>query len=308
MTLQATKPAEWRHEPKIVGDVFLTSWKDARRIGASDVPTILGLNSYKTPHRLWLEKRGEFPQSEDNEAMKWGRRMENVIAFAFAEETGLQVTDNVHIYAHPTHNYLTCTPDRFVSVDGQIGPLEIKNVSEWFLDSWKDGASDPAMIQLHAQMTVLGARFGYLAACVGGNKLKWVRLEYEPAISDEIVRASGEFWKLLETGTPPPLSAGDLETMKERYPRSNGETIDLPDSLEYAIRDYENAAAQEKHFSGLKAEAQARICNALGGAERGRCGRYVVSWANVERKSYTVAASSGRRFSLKQLKETNNAN
>lgn len=67
-----------------------TEWHEQRRagIGGSDVAALLGLSKWKSPYQLFLEKTGNAPPQEDNEAMYWGRMLEPVIRDAYEEKTG----------------------------------------------------------------------------------------------------------------------------------------------------------------------------------------------------------------------------
>ena len=59
-------------------------------IGGSDAGTILGLNPYKKPYELWLEKTGakEPEDISEKEAVKAGVYLEPVIAQWYTDETG----------------------------------------------------------------------------------------------------------------------------------------------------------------------------------------------------------------------------
>ena len=48
------------------------AWLSERRkhITGTDVAAILGLSRFKTPLRVWLEKKGEI-EPDENEAMRW---------------------------------------------------------------------------------------------------------------------------------------------------------------------------------------------------------------------------------------------
>lgn len=59
-------------------------------IGGSDAAVIMGLNSYKSPYELWIEKTGqaEPPDLSGNQFVYWGTKNEPAIAEWFQEETG----------------------------------------------------------------------------------------------------------------------------------------------------------------------------------------------------------------------------
>ena len=49
-------------------DMSHQEWLEDRKrgIGGSDVATVLGLNKYKSPYQLWLEKTGHAPSLQLN--------------------------------------------------------------------------------------------------------------------------------------------------------------------------------------------------------------------------------------------------
>ena len=64
-------------------------------IGGSDVGTILGVNKFKSPYVLFLEKTGKLePENIDNKLqVKLGHKMEQVVAELYEEETGIKLID-----------------------------------------------------------------------------------------------------------------------------------------------------------------------------------------------------------------------
>ena len=52
-------------------------WLAARNQGitATDIPTIVGANPYKSAYKLWLEKRGDISRDDlsQNQKVQWGK-------------------------------------------------------------------------------------------------------------------------------------------------------------------------------------------------------------------------------------------
>ncbi|NLH44914.1 MAG: endonuclease, partial [Acholeplasmataceae bacterium] len=71
------------------------AWLKARNsgIGGSDAGIIVGLNKWKSPFQLWLEKTGqvEAESLSDNEFVYWGNVLEQVVADEFTVRTGKKV-------------------------------------------------------------------------------------------------------------------------------------------------------------------------------------------------------------------------
>ena len=68
-------------------------WLEYRNktIGGSDASAILGMNNFASPYKVWAEKLGKLPPTEDNEAMRIGRDLESYVAQRFTEKTGKKV-------------------------------------------------------------------------------------------------------------------------------------------------------------------------------------------------------------------------
>lgn len=62
-------------------------------IGGSDAAVIMGLNPYKSPYQLWMEKTGQAapPDLSGNRFVYWGTKNEPNVAEWFQEETGKKV-------------------------------------------------------------------------------------------------------------------------------------------------------------------------------------------------------------------------
>lgn len=65
-------------------------WLHWRRkgIGGSDASAIAGINPWKSPMAVWLDKTGQIEPEEAGEAAYWGNVLENVVADEFKERTG----------------------------------------------------------------------------------------------------------------------------------------------------------------------------------------------------------------------------
>jgi putative phage-type endonuclease len=107
------------------------AWLEARRacLCATDVAAILGLNPYKSPLSVWLEKTGQAEVEEVTAAMKRGTRMERYVAEQYVEETGYGVTPS-QLYRHPRFEQFGATPDYEVEDAPDMRLLECKT-AKW---------------------------------------------------------------------------------------------------------------------------------------------------------------------------------
>ncbi|XVV35055.1 YqaJ viral recombinase family protein [Streptomyces sp. CA-100214] len=173
-------------------------WLTVRRagIGGSDVAAILGLDDYRGPLRVWEEKAGY--EEPENDRMKWGTRLEGVIAEGFEEETGLVTAIPAGTFAHLDHPWALANIDRHVLEDGLVvAPLELKNKSEYVARKWEgnDEAPDSPAIQAHWYTAVGGYSHSYVAALLGGNRLTVFRQDRNEELIAELFRICGEWYQ-----------------------------------------------------------------------------------------------------------------
>ena len=64
-------------------------WLNERRtgIGGSDAAAVMGLNPWKSPLDVYLDKTGQLMESPDNPALYWGRVLEEVVAREYSLRT-----------------------------------------------------------------------------------------------------------------------------------------------------------------------------------------------------------------------------
>ena len=60
-------------------------WLENRRqgIGGSDASVVCGINRYKSPLELWMEKTDQLPQQGAGEAAYWGTQLEALVPYLF---------------------------------------------------------------------------------------------------------------------------------------------------------------------------------------------------------------------------------
>lgn len=300
------------------------AWLAARRLGSSDAGAALGLNPFKSPYQLWAEKTGRMPGVEENEAMRWGKLLEPVIAFEFGSRNQLEVMCAGSMFTHPKYDWMTATPDYFAEstteIAGSRAIVECKNVSYFQSERYaNDEIPDYVHIQLLHQMCVLGVNVGYVVALLGGNNLVWRKVETDAHEFEWLIRAEKAFWDCVVSDTPPPLRSGDGDVLNAMYPESDSEEITLasPDAIR-ALEEYAQAKAQMKHHEKIKDESEAKLKALMGASERAICVDSRIIWKTVKSNRVDTKAmeaehadivaqfrkpSTSRRFEVKAIKE-----
>ena len=274
-------------------DMPRDEWLQKRRqgIGGSDASVILGLNPWKTQMDLWLEKTGEFTEDEDNEKMYWGRILEDIVAQEFSIRTGLKVRRKNAILQHKQHPFMLANVDRLVI--GQKAGVECKNIGIRSAEHWEMGVPEYYQAQVQHYMAVTGYPVWYVAVLIGGQEFRYYKLTMDEQFIHELIQAEAEFWKLVETRTPPPLdgSKASTELVKRMYPEAEqGKEIELPFEAFELIQQYEQACEEEKQIQLKKDEAANKLKNMLGTAERGSIHGRQVIWQNTVSKRLNTKA------------------
>ena len=263
-------------------------WLEVRRktIGGSDAAAIVGLSSYGSPYTVWANKTGRLPDSEDNEAMRQGRDLEEYVAKRWMEATGKKVRRcNAILY---NNQYLFAHADIDRAVAGENAGLECKTTSTLNVRQFH-GVEFPEKyyVQCVQYMAVTGADRWYLAVLVLGKGFYTFVLERNQDEIDALMAAEKDFWDLVEQDTPPVLDGMEVtgEALQAIYPSSNGGSIQL-----FGRESLLNEYFTLKDEAQLLEEKMARIINTIKedmqDSEKGSCGAFSVSWKTQTRRQF----------------------
>ena len=299
-------------------DMERDEWLEYRKqgIGGSDASAILGINPWKSPMDVWLEKTGEFEdEQEDNEKMYWGNVLEDVVAKEFSIRTGLRVRRRNAILKHKDHPFMLANVDRLVI--GHKAGLECKTAGQYTADDWAMGVPEFYQAQVQHYMAVTGYKVWYVAVLIGGQEFKFFKLTRDNQFIKELIETERDFWQKVENKTPPPIDGtrASSELIKRLYPEAEkGKETELPYEAYQLIQQYDQACEDEKRVKLLKDEAANNLKDMLGTAEKGFIHDRQVTWSSVTSKRFDSKAlkkdhpdiyeqylneSSYRRFSIK---------
>lgn len=222
--IQANRVFSYADDPEKKDPEIKKQWLETRRsgIGGSDIAAIIGLNPWKTPLQVFLDKKGKSEQVESNEKMKWGNVLEPVVAKEFAERTESNIVRINYLLADKTHDYMMADIDRLIIETKDIikedmgnGILEIKTTG-WG-EAWEDGnIPETAYCQVQWYLGITGLKWAKVAALVRGQELIIPEIIWR---SDETIKALQDmatmFWKehIIKDQIPTPQSAEDFSYM-----------------------------------------------------------------------------------------------
>lgn len=244
----------------------------AQDLTSTEVAALFGVSPYMTEYELYLIKTGQLPNDfAETDRTKWGRRLENVIAYGVAQDRGLEV--------EPFKNYARIPALRmgssfdFLILPGEgykRGLMEVKNVDGLqFRRGWIEGGDDaddeaPPHIefQVQHQMEVADIDWCLIAALVGGNTPKVIARQRDREVGALIRERVAAFWHRVDTGNPPtPNFTKDGDVLARLYRDNDGATIDLSDNarLTELCVAYKEAGEQKKQAETVRDAAKAEI-------------------------------------------------
>ena len=284
-------------------------WLEARDlgIGGSDAAVIMGMNPYKSPYQLWLEKTGqaEAPDLSGNQYVYWGTKNESNIADWFQEETGKKVK-RLGTLRSKEYPFMLANVDR--TVVGENAGLEIKTAGVRQYRKWKDDEiPDDYYCQCLHYMAVTGADYWYIAVLLGGNEAKWKRIERNEEDIQHLIMAETDFWKLVETRTPPPVDGSDscAAALSAQYKGGDPNySIILPPDVDGVIASLEDDKAIMDALKKQITEKENQLKALLGNAEEGTTDHYRVLWkTQAGRSSAPLAKIKKQAPDIYQLLE-----
>ena len=274
-------------------------------IGASDTPAILGLDLYRTPYDVWLEKTGRIPPTDltGNKAAEAGIILEPSV-LDFAEQHIGKIMRKVEIpvdgLGFPLIVHLDgITVDSGDPVEAKTSGLFSPLAIEWGEDG-TDEVPDYVAIQVQVQIAASKKNLGHIPAFLGGRGFSMFRLPSNKELQQIIMDSLGKFWiDCVQADTPPPNSVPSL-AIAGRIRREPGSTIEIDQEV---IDQYLTAGDLAKGAKNNFDAAKAVMLAFLGDAEAGLIDDVTrVTYFEQERKAYEVQASKFRVLRIKKMK------
>lgn len=300
-------------------------WLAERKKGltATDLPVLMGMNSWKTPLEVYMSKKGlKDDEVVDNDRVWFGNVAEQPMAARFSAETGLLIEKADHLICRKNkgapgfkkwvpfqliQDWLRVTPDYYVTdTEGNIlGPLEIKTTG--MRDHWTEGTPDYVRAQIMAQMAVLGLERAWIAVLTFGysgiDRWQWDEILWDGEMWAEMEAIGTRFMARIAEERPPDARGDDVGNVREMYPRETGGLAELP--AEWVERDVrrQELSAIIKCAQDEKKDLDAGLMQAIGDASHGVLPNGVsYSFKTTDRKSYMVDAKSFRQLRRKKAK------
>ena len=259
-----------------------------RGIGSSDAAAAVGLNPYKSQLELWLEKTGrdgELPKTDTNDEtspMYWGTLLEPIVASHYTRRTGNRVRRINAVLQHPTYPWMLANIDREVIGVPDVQILECKTAGINGSLLWRDGVPEYVQLQVMHQLAVTGKQAADVAVLLGGQELQIHRIERDDELIDKLTTLEEQFWRFVETDTPPPADGSESADRALRclYPRDSGRIIDLSEdrTMSALFSDLVNVRQTLARDAEVEAQLKQRIQERMGDATRAIFETGEVTW------------------------------
>ncbi|TDO10667.1 YqaJ viral recombinase family protein [Halomonas ventosae] len=214
------------------------AWLSIRQsgIGSSDAAAAVGLNPYKSPLELWLEKTGRQPETTDpapeaqlTSPLHWGQVLEPLVAEHYARHTGHRVQRVNAILQHVEHPWMLANLDREIVGNDAVQILECKTAGLHGARLWKSGVPEYVQLQVMHQLAVTGQQAADVAVLLGGHELQIHRIKRDEAMIAQLIALERQFWDCVERDTPPPADGSESadQALRSLFPQDDGETVDF---------------------------------------------------------------------------------
>ena len=303
-------------------NISYEDWLELRKqgIGGSDASVVCGINKYKSPVELWMNKTGQIPPQEAGEAAYWGTLLESIVRAEFTRRTGIEVTKPSVILQSEEHPFMLANLDGTCEVP-DVGTciFEAKTASAYKAGEWEDTIPDEYQLQIQHYMAVTGYAGAYIAVLIGGNTFRWKFVERDEELISMLIELESAFWNHVQDCTPPPLDGSDAAAkfLSERFPTSKPTShITLPDTAADLLAQYDEACAELEAVTERRQKAENLLKEMLGDNEVGTAAGRVITWKSVAQErldSKTLKAehpalckkytnkTSYRRFTIKAV-------
>lgn len=249
------------------GSAEWLEWRSSR-IMASDMPVIMGVSRYSTPYKLWRQKTGFAPPTQDNFAMRQGRELEPLVRELVNEKLSLNL-----VAAVVTRTDIDSVGASLDGVDWEKGVLaEIKVVgAELHAQALKQLVPAEYWPQVQWQLFCAHLEKGYYCSHNLGS-LAIVPVERDDDyIAKELLPAAAEFYKCLCNMVTPELAESDVMTI-------------VSPEFEQAARDW----LQAKHWADFyNAELDTIKEKLISYTDDGNCEGYGVTVRRINREGST---------------------
>lgn len=282
-----------------------TEQRQLRRkyVCSSDAPAIMGIDPYKSAADVYLDKIGQDPGFEGNEATERGNYLEPALLDFAQAEIGKNFDRNmmeIHEGGFAAANF-----DGIDFLKEFIVEAKTSNNPDDFGEQMTDQVPERHIVQVHHAMYVAGSqcRKAWMPVLLPGYRSLDFRMYLVNRDDDlaEMIAAKGiQFIEsFVRLNIEPPAFRPSLEVLK-RIRRTPNKIISVPPGLVDRVTVLRAVASQADKD---KKAAEAELLAAMADAEGAVTDRADISYLITKRAGYTVDPTEFRTLKIKPRKE-----
>jgi putative phage-type endonuclease len=235
-------------------------------IGGSDAGTAIGVNPWKTPFQLYLEKIGEvIPEDISNKpAVKRGVRLEPEIMKWVAEDLDITIRKDNATHVSKKYPFLFCHNDG--TIVGKKRLAEIKAPSLHMRDFWGEEGTDAIPQYYLAQgvhaLAIQPEMEGVDYFAYFDPNILHFRLERKQSLIDAYIAKVKRFWGYVEHKIPPPPQ--DENDLIYKYFKKSGKYKASNPKIEDHVSKLIKIKAEKKVLDDEEREVKFHIKDFIG--------------------------------------------
>jgi predicted phage-related endonuclease len=302
-----TKLTSFPIVPIVINPINQDHWLEckAEDISSTEVSALFNCSPYLTKFELFYTKKDKhIIEIVDNNRMKWGRRLEDVIAQGFAEDNGLIIRKKSEYIRHFLVNRMAASFDYEIIgvnliIPGNIyqqafkdkgnGLLEIKKVDYIiYRDQWdKEEAPLHIEFQVQQQMEVSNLEWCAICPLVAGNELKdFIRFRDKNMGAGLITSILNFYDDIAKNEPPKPDYKKDAEYIISLYKKAGIEILLPTEEQENIINklcaDYKTQALVDAEAENTKKIIKAQILEIAKDAVKIQTSQYSINLGEVK--------------------------
>lgn len=203
-------------------------------IGGGDISAIVGVNPFRTPLDVYLQKVSEAPLEKPDpkrEArLRRGKLWEPIVVEMLREEHGIEVVARNARYVDPERSYMASEIDfEWTLRDSPVSNGEIKSVNPFAAQGWGEPETDEVPMYNAAQsqwgMMTTGRDLCQYGVVFGADDLTLYHVRRDDDVIAWLRESAIEFWERYVLGhvPPPPRTPEDLVKL---WPRDTGQIVE----------------------------------------------------------------------------------
>lgn len=264
-------------------------WHELRKagIGGSDIGAIAGVNQYRSPLDVYLEKTGQREPEDLTEKLPVliGTLAEPMLRDIYQAKTGRKVRQVKRHLKHKDYPWMVANLDG--KIEGERRVWEAK--TGILTDEWGESGTDivPAsyLLQVTHYMIVTGytvADLVVLLAGPAGFDVRIYHFELNSELAETVIEIEREFWndRVGKGVEPEPVNTADLLHL---FPKAIGDAVEANDEIADNVVELRELKVAIKDGEKRKDELELAIKGHIGeGARLEHNGEKLASWSRFD--------------------------